>query len=298
MIGISFFFYTTNYLQERISTPKLLFIPSGSTKSTIALFKKEGIDLHWFDYYLVQLKGFPQAGWIDLENDSMSRETFFEKITTSKSALQNVTLIPGETNVIFLEDLSKQLDLNLSALQSAYNKFSPYHDGVIFAETYSVPLGIDENELMRYLVKKSLKQHQSLSRKHLNTYHDKVWFEDIVTKASIIQKEAASIDEMPIVSAVIRNRLNKKMKLQMDGTLNYGKFSHIAVTAKKIREDKSKFNTYKHSGLPPYPLCAVSVEAIDAALHPSNVDYLYFVMGKKGKHIFTKTYQEHLKNIK
>ncbi len=292
------YLYTNNYLKETITTPKLLFIPKGSSKTIIKMFKKEGIDLHWFDYYLIKMKGYPQAGWIDLGKESLSRDAFFEKITHAKAALQNVTLIPGETNYIFLDDLAKQLDLNVSKLRKSYKEFAPYEDGVILAETYSVPLGIDEHELMRYLVHESLKIHKKLSFKYLGSYHDKVWFLEIVTKASIIQKEAADSGEMPIVSAVIRNRLKRNMKLQMDGTLNYGKFSHIRVSAKKIREDKSKFNTYVHAGLPPSPVCAVSEEAIIAALHPANVSYLYFVKGKNGKHIFTKTYKEHLKNIK
>jgi len=297
-IASGLYLYTDKYLKNTITTPKLLFIPKGSTKSIIKMFKKEGIDLHWFDYYLIKMKGYPQAGWINLGEESLSRDAFFEKITHAKAALQNVTLIPGETNVLFLEALAKQLDLNVSKLRKSYKEFSPYDDGVIFAETYSVPLGIDEHELMHYLVDQSLKEHQKLSYKYLNSYHDKAWFTDIVTKASIIQKEAANVDEMPIVSAVIRNRLQKNMKLQMDGTLNYGKFSHIRVSAKKIRKDKSKFNTYMYAGLPPYPVCAVSKEAIMAALNPANVSYLYFVKGKNGKHIFTKSYKEHLKNIK
>lgn len=292
------FVYTVNYLETTVTTPRLLFIAKGTTKQAITTFKKEGIDLHWFDFYLIKMKGFPQAGWIDLGDTRLSREDFFEKITHAKAALQKVTLIPGETSFVFLRDLAKQLDLNVTKLRKSYKEFSPYDDGVIFAETYSVPLGIDEHELMHYLIKESLKQHKKLSLKTLNTYHDKEWFTDIVTKASIIQKEAANAEEMPIVSAVIRNRLKKNMKLQMDGTLNYGKFSHVRVTAKKIREDISKFNTYKYAGLPPSPICAVSKTAIEAAIFPANVKFLYFVKGKNGKHIFTKTYKEHLKNIK
>ena len=295
---ITLFGYTKYYLSDTIQTPKLLFIAKGSTKQAIAMFKKEGIDLHWFDFYLIKFRGYPQAGWIDLGTTTLSRSEFFEKITHAKSALQKVTLIPGETTSLFLTSLAKQLDLNASKLSAAYSKIAPFEEGVILAETYSVPLGIQEEGLIEYLVHESLKEHKKLSLKYLNSYHDKEWFGTIVTKASIIQKEAANSAEMPIVSAVIRNRLKINMKLQMDGTLNYGKFSHTKVTAKKIREDSSRFNTYKHNGLPPYPVCSVSKEAIIAAINPSNVDYLYFVRGKNGKHLFTKSYKEHLKNIK
>ena len=295
---LGLYYYTFKYLHASIETPKLLFIPQGSTKRTIVAFKQAGIDLHWFDDYLIKRYGHPQAGWIDIGVKKLSREAFFKKITHAKAALQKVTLIPGETAVIFLESLAKELNLDEQTLKKEFMKQSPYHDGVIFAETYRVPLGIDEKSLISYLVETSLQEHEKLSKEHLQHYHDKEWFEDIVTKASIIQKEAANVDEMPIVSAVIRNRLKKKMKLQMDGTLNYGKFSHIRVSAKKIRDDVSFFNTYKHLGLPPYPVCAVSKEAIRAALNPADVDYLYFVKGKDGKHLFTKSYKQHLRNIK
>jgi len=297
-ISLGLYIYTKAYLSATITTPKTLFIAKGSTKNAIKSFKKEGIDLHWFDYYLIKIKGYPQAGWINLGSDTLTRDVFFEKITKSKAALQNITLIPGETTVIFLENLSKQLDLNVTKLQKAYDLVAPFPDGVIFAETYSIPLGIDESTLIQYLITTSLKQHKELSHKYVHAYHDKDWFTQVVTKASIIQKEAASVEEMPIVSAVIRNRLKKKMKLQMDGTLNYGKFSHVRVTAKKIREDTSKFNTYKQSGLPPYPVCSVSLDAIKASLNPTKDSYLYFVKGKSGKHIFTNSYKEHLKQIK
>jgi UPF0755 protein len=298
LILVGVYYYTIRYLDENITTPKLLLIPQGSSKNAIETFKKAGIDLHWFDNYLLKFYGHPQAGWIEVGTTQLSRDTFFKKITHAKAALQKVTLIPGETTVIFLEVLAKSLALNEDLLKEAFAKQSPYPEGVIFAETYRVPIGIDEKSLIRYLIDISLKEHKKLSQNYLHHYHDKEWFEEIITKASIIQKEAASVDEMPIVSAVIRNRLEKKMKLQMDGTLNYGKFSHTRVSAKKVREDKSDFNTYKHAGLPPYPICAVSKDAISAALNPAAVEYLYFVKGKNGKHIFTKSYKEHLKNIK
>ncbi len=298
LIALGLYLYTKAYLQTTISTPKVLFIPKGSTQSAIQLFKKEGIDLHWFDYYLIHMHGYPQAGWIHLGQKHLSREEFFQKITHEKAALQNVTLIPGETNYIFLENLAAKLALNVTKLRDYYDAFAPYKDGVILPDTYRVPLGIDEKELIDYLVTQSLKEHKRLSEKYLHSYHDKHWFNEVVTKASIIQKEAANNNEMPIISAVIRNRLQKNMKLQMDGTLNYGKFSHVAVTAKKIREDSSKYNTYKHKGLPPHPIAAVSEAAIKAAIFPANVDFLYFVKGKNGKHIFTKSYKQHLKNMR
>ena len=88
------------------------------------------------------------------------------------------------------------------------------------------------------------------------------------------------------------------MKLQMDGTLNYGKYSHIKVTPKRIREDNSIYNTYKNSGIPKLPVCNVSFDAIKAALFPAKTNYLYFMKSKRGTHNFSRNYSTHLTNIK
>ena len=124
----------------------------------------------------------------------------------------------------------------------------------------------------------------------------KLGFEYFV--ASIIQKEAANDKEMPLIASVIYNRLEKNMRLQMDGTLNYGKYSHIKVTPERIKTDMSSFNTYKHRGLPNSPIGAVSTVAIKAALYPAKTNYLYFMRNKKGVHDFTDTFKKHRKNIK
>ncbi len=292
------FIYIESYLSETITTPKLIFIPKGSTKSAMSAIKKSGVDLSKLDYEIVKFIGYPQAGWIDLGSSSMSRKEFLTKITSSKAALRSIKLIPGETKENFFEQISKNSDLNTSLLLLSYEKYAPYGDGVIFADSYTIPIGMSEAELIKYLLDISLKRHKKIALKYLKEYGQKEWFEKYITIASIITKEAANIEEMPLISAVIYNRLKKGMKLQMDGTLNYKKFSHKKVTAKMIREDNSTFNTYKHIGLPPYPICAVRVEAIDAAINPADVDFLYFVKEKNGKHAFAKTYKKHLKNIK
>ena len=88
------------------------------------------------------------------------------------------------------------------------------------------------------------------------------------------------------------------MRLQMDGTLNYGKFSHIKVTPERIKNDMTAFNTYKHKGLPPSPIGSVSIAAIKAAIKPAKSDYLYFMKNKDGVHDFSKSFKTHRKNIR
>ena len=83
----------------------------------------------------------------------------------------------------------------------------------------------------------------------------------------------------------------------MDGTLNYGKYSHTKVTSKMIKEDDSEYNTYKINALPKTPVCVVEIKSIKAAIYPDKTPYLYFVKKSAKSHIFSKTYKEHEKHI-
>ena len=290
--------YTKSYLQENITTPKLLHIEKGSTKSSLDDLKSKGLDIGFLDYYLIKRYGYPQAGWIEFNTTTLTRERFLYAITHLKAATRNITLIPGETTEIFLETISKRFSFDLKKLKKSYKKYAPYPDGVLFANSYNVPIGMNEDQLMLHLVTLSLKRHKKISLKELGDYEQKTWFEKIVTKASIVQKEAANSEEMPVIAGVIENRLKKGMPLQMDGTLNYGKYSHTKVTPKRIKDDNSAFNTYKNRSLPPYPICSVSKSAIISVIHPKKTKYLYFVRGKDGSHIFSSTYKDHKKHIK
>ncbi len=293
-----FYFYVQDYLKTTVSNPKIVYIPRGSTKSVYDYLNKNGYNLNLFDYYLIKYYGYPQAGWINLKEKNLSRWQFFYRLTHSKAMGINFTVIPGETTYNLIKQLSKKYDLNVTKLHTFYNKIAPYKDGVIFANTYTFYKGINEEKLINILVKNSLKRHKKLSLKFLKHYNQKEWFTKYVTIASIITKEAGNKSEYKKISAVIHNRLKRGMKLQMDGTLNYGKYSHIKVTPKMIREDNSSFNTYKIKGLPPYPVCIVEKESIKAAIKPEKNSYLYFVKKDKNSHCFSKTYKEHLKNIK
>lgn len=285
------------YLNIPLSSTKVLFIPKGSTSSIITHLNKTGYELNHVDKMVVHFLGYPQSGWIDLQEQYMTKGDFLYKITKSKAALKTITLIPGETSYIFLQQLAKEFNLSLEKLTKIYEQYAYKADGNILAETYSLPFGMKEDHLLFYLFSTTNKQYEEFSRKIFGYYDKKKWYY-YITMASIIQKEAATVDEMPIVSSVIYNRLKKGMPLQMDGTLNYGKYSHEIVTAKRIQEDTSSYNTYKNAGLPANPICAVSLNAIKAAIFPVKSDYLYFVRDNKtGLHKFANTYNDHVNNI-
>ena len=293
IIMLSFMYY----LNKPLDTSKVIYIPQGSINQIITQLREKNYDVCKLDSLVLRLIGRPQSGWINVGTTRSTKADFLYKLTTAKAALQNVTLIPGETTHIFLDELAKDLDLDREKLQEEYDAQSKYKEGALVPNTYKLPLGITEKELIRILLQNSKKQMEEFSKKLFGNYNEKKWFQ-YVAIASVIQKESANVEEMPLVSSVIYNRIKKGMKLQMDGTLNYGKYSHIKVTPKRIREDKSIYNTYKNSGVPKIPICNVSFDAIRAAIFPAKTDYLYFMKSKAGTHDFACNYSTHLRNIR
>ena len=285
------------YLNKPIYTPKVLYIPAGSINKIITQLQSKNYDVCKIDSFTLRLLGSPQSGWIDMQTNSNTKADFLYKLTTSKAALQNVTLIPGETTYVFLNQLAQNLGLDREKLQNEFDKYAPAKEGVFVPNTYKLPIGITEKELIKVLLNVSHKKMKELSVKFFGTYNEKKWFQ-YVAIASVIQKESANTAEMPLVSSVIYNRIKKGMKLQMDGTLNYGKYSHQRVTSYRIKNDTTTYNTYKHKGLPSTPVCNVSIEAIKAAIFPKKTDYLYFMKSKNGMHDFACNYSTHLRNIR
>ena len=287
----------TFYISLPIQTEKTLFVPHGSIENIISQLTKKGYNLSKIDNYILRVMGTPKSGWHSMGKNELNRIDFLYKLTSSKAMIHKITLIPGETLELFFDELSKNLKLDKDELQKQYLIYSHYPEAGIYADTYHVPYGIKEKNLMKFLTKVSQNRYKSISKNYYEEFNQTQWSKILVI-ASIIQKEAANNKEMPLVSSVIYNRLKKNMRLQMDGTLNYGKYSHIRVTPERIRTDKSSFNTYKHRGLPSSPIGSVSSTAIKAAIKPSKTDYLYFMRNTKGVHDFSKTYKNHRKNIR
>nr|WP_306301781.1 endolytic transglycosylase MltG [Helicobacter cinaedi] len=281
------------YLLQPVQTERILNLPKGSLPKIITYLNENGGHYNKLDSLFIRLLGQPQSGFIDMKAGVLPKGAFFKALVSSKAATKDVTLIPGETMYFFIRILADTFNLSPESLQVAYDKYFPYPDGMIFPDTYSLPVGIDSDELMKLLYDISIKRHEQNAIRLLGAYNQEEWFKN-VSIASVVQKEAANNQEMPIVAAVVFNRLEKNMPLQMDGSLNYGQYSHSKVTPERIRNDDTPYNTYRNKGVPPYPAGSVSIQAIEAVLKPAQVDYLYFVRDRStGTHKFSKTYDEH-----
>jgi hypothetical protein len=121
---------------------------------------------------------------------------------------------------------------------------------------------------------------------------------DLVTMASIVEREARLPEERPVIAAVYYNRLRKGMLLQADPTIQYALGHHVGRVLYKDLEIASPYNTYIHKGLPPGPVASPGVASLAAAANPANVPYLYFVASKDGHHEFRMTLEEHTSAIR
>jgi UPF0755 protein len=120
---------------------------------------------------------------------------------------------------------------------------------------------------------------------------------DVITLASLIEKEAGATLEKPLISSVFHNRMKLGMRLQSDPSAVYGMDGFTGKIGPDDLLRESPYNTYRHEGLPPGPICNPGLDSIKAALWPAKTDYLYFVSKGDGTHVFSRTLQEHNRAI-
>ena len=121
-----------------------------------------------------------------------------------------------------------------------------------------------------------------------------------MTLASLVEKETGKAEERPLVAAVYRNRLDKNMAMQADPTVVYALVQAGTYDGNIRKRDlsfDSPYNTYKYAGLPPGPIASPGRAALEAALAPADVDYLYFVSRNDGSHAFAETLAKHNANV-
>ena len=149
-------------------------------------------------------------------------------------------------------------------------------------------------EIERIDAKKLMKKISDL-REEIKKQNKTIF--EIVVLASIIEKEAGSSKDMKKVSSVFQNRLEIGKALESDATINYITNTGRAQSTYEDLKSDSPYNTYKYTGLPPGPISNPGIEAIKSAIYPEKTDYFYFLTKKEGgEAVFSKTYQEHLKN--
>ncbi len=218
----------------------------------------------------------------------LRKVTFPEGTTLLQMAeiLESAEIISGEAFLKFARDAeyaSAKLGVDVPSLE-----------GFLFPDTYFFARELPPEKVIRSMLARFKEIYSAIGAED-----SELGIKDIVTTASLIEKETAYSPEKPVVSSVIRNRLERGMRLEFDPTVIYalGEMFSGGLKRKDMRFS-SPYNTYLVSGLPPGPIAAPGLESLHAAVNPADTDYLYFVSTGDGRHIFSKTYREHRKAVK
>ncbi|MFL5509350.1 MAG: endolytic transglycosylase MltG [Gemmatimonadaceae bacterium] len=169
-------------------------------------------------------------------------------------------------------------------------------EGYLFPDTYAFPVGTTARQAVRemvYAFERRWRPEWDSSIVDL-----KINRNDLVTMASIVEREARLPEERPVIAAVYYNRLKRGMLLQADPTVQYAIGHHVGRVLYKDLTIDSPYNTYVHKGLPPGPVASPGVASLTAAANPANVPYLYFVASRDGHHEFRMTLEQHTNAVR
>ena len=249
--------------------------------------------------FLIRLKGGKiMAGEYDIPRGA-GIWTIAEMITTGQIATTTITIPEGYTIKQIKNLLNASSEFSGGTDCDFDAPVCDLKDGDVFPDTYRVARGISRLAVLDLARKKMVSVKESMD---MNKYPSplKNW-NDVLTLASIVQKETPLKREMPIVAGVYLNRLRVRMRLQADPTVVYaltdgeGDMHGEPLLSGHLKID-SPYNTYKNYGLPPTPIASVGRDAIRAVLNPENTKYLFFVADGHGGHKFSVDFEEHKKN--
>ena len=301
---VAILFITAIYfpLDENSATQKVVNIPSGTNAREIVdvLEKNEIIRKNNYTIKILtkilKLEDKLKYGEYNL-SPSMNMLQILDKLAKGEVITYKITIPEGYTYVQISELLDKKEIAEKEAFLKLVKDSEKNSEGYLFPDTYEVPKKYGAEKMAKVML--SNFNQLAIENKFIDRAEE-IGFslDEIIILASIIEKEVKLSEEKNKVSSVFHNRLKIGMKLQSCATIQY-----ILGEPKEILDENdlkldSPYNTYLYKGLPPGPICNPGLDSIIAALEPNEEDYLYFVLGENGKHIFSKTYEEHLMNKK
>lgn len=287
---------------------KVVVIPDGSTFQHVAtLLEREGLIKSGFSFILFgkfqSADRKVHAGEYEL-NAGMTPAEILAILLNGQVVLHSLTIPEGLT-LVQITDLAAQDGLTDRAefLRLAKDRTfiaslgikAETLEGYLYPDTYKFPRAVKARDVLVTMVEqlKQMVGPDLLARMQ----ELKMTMHEVLTLASVIEKETGSGDERPEISAVFHNRLKKHIPLQSDPTVIYGLPEFDGNLHKKDLSSPSPYNTYRVQGLPPGPIASPGIQAIRATLYPSNSSFLYFVSRNDGTHQFSATLIEHNKAV-
>jgi UPF0755 protein len=172
---------------------------------------------------------------------------------------------------------------------------APSMEGFLFPDTYYLAPHMTPLEIMAKMIERFKDVYTPVMEQRSKVLGMSKL--DVITLASLIEKEAYASSEKPLISSVFHNRMILGMRLQSDPSAVYGIDGFTGKISPNDLLRESPYNTYRHVGLPPGPICNPGLDSIRSALWPAKTDYLYFVSKGDGTHVFSHTLQEHTRAI-
>lgn len=299
---VTILFLTAIYfpLVENSTIQKIINIPSGTNAKEIVhiLEKNEIIRKNNYLFIILiklsKLEDKLKFGEYNL-SPSLNMLQILNKLARGEIVVYKITIPEGYTSIQIAELLDKKEIVEKESFLKLVKYGEKSWEGYLFPDTYEVPKKYGAENMFKLML--SNFEQVAVDNKLINKAEQTGFtMDEIITLASIIEKEAKFAEEKRQISSVFHNRLKIGMKLQSCATIQY----ILGKPKEKLEESdleiESPYNTYLYKGLPPGPICNPGIDSIIAALEPANEDYLFFVLGDNGRHIFSKTYEEHLKN--
>lgn len=279
---------------------KVIEIPYGYNSTEIRRLLEDAglIRTHNYIFPIItkylKIDGRLQSGEYRLSS-SQNLVQIIDQLAKGKVLRYRITIPEGFISRQIARLLADREIVDHDAFMELIQEDNQFKEGYLFPDTYEFPKNYGAENVLKSMMKnftEVVNNQVDIEQK----FPAGLSFAQVIILASIIEKEAQGTEDKPKIASVFYNRLSKGMYLQSCATVQY----LLDKPQEKLTEQdlsiESPFNTYLYSGLPPAPICNPGLESILAAVHPAEEDYLYFVLGKNDKHIFSKTYQEHLSN--
>jgi UPF0755 protein len=279
-----------------LTEDKIVNVPRGGIRDIGDLLKREGvIDQPWLfvgGVIALKVRGDLKFGEYEFSKHA-SLHDVITTITEGKVVQHAISIPEGLTS----EQIVQRL-LDNDVLTGSIRGVPP--EGSLLPDTYKVPRGMAREQLIKLMEDKRRRLVRDIWDHRMPDLPLKSE-EDLVTLASIIEKETGRTDERTRVAAVFVNRLKLHMRLQSDPTIIYGlvggkgKLDHPILESEK--RQPTPYNTYVIDGLPPGPIANPGRASLEAAANPARTKELYFVADGNGGHVFSENYDQHQKNV-
>lgn len=290
-------------------------IPTGSTSSQIADILKENNLIKNKTLFKLYVRLSNKTSKLKsgkyLFNQTYSNEEIIQDLSTGKVYNDGIkiTVPEGSTSFEIIDIFMKNKLGDKAVYEKLINSPKEFSDkfkflddekiisleGFLYPSTYYFDENQTEKEVLSHMLETFESKYTEKLQKRQKELKKSLY--EVINLASIVEKEAVLDEDRPIIAGVFYNRIKIDMPLQSDATIQYiFKERKKSIVYEDLKID-SPYNTYKSKGLPPTPIANPGIKSIEAVLYPTDSEYLYFVATIEGGNTYSKTYEEHVKNV-